>query len=282
MPQREHLGQFSRVDAASDPRAFVTLLDQLLLQAGERKQRTYQMMQVRSGGRVLDVGCGTGADVVALAQLVGPQGRASGVDHSETMIREARGRGKDCVASIEFERADARALPFRDRVFDACRCERVLEHVEQPERALREMVRVTKPGGRVVAYEPDWGTTAIDATDMELTQRLTWFLVRSVCNGWIGRRLRRLFRDAGLEHVEVDADVWTITDFELGAQLLRLEHILKSALETGVVSQTEFDVWLDSARRTGREDRFLGSLTFFYAVGVKPANEERRSQSLVP
>jgi ubiquinone/menaquinone biosynthesis C-methylase UbiE len=88
---------------------------------------------------VLDVGAGAGDDLRALAELVSPGGRVVGVDLNPT--------------SAEVQRADACALPFADGTFDACRCDRTLQHVADPQKALAEMVRVTKPGGTVVVSE---------------------------------------------------------------------------------------------------------------------------------
>lgn len=273
MQGQEHLGQFSRVDDAINPSDFVNLLDELLLQAGERKRRTYDMMQVKPGNRILDIGCGTGADVIALSEISGPTGLALGVDHSYTMISEARSRSRDHANPVQFEQAKAESLPFRNQTFDACRCERVLEHTEHPEMVLQEMARITKPSGRVVAYEPDWGTTVIDAPDPELTRRITVFLEQSVQSGRVGRQLRRLFQDAGLERVFVDADVWTITDFELAARLLRLEDALNSACDLGAITQAEVRDFLAWGKDANRRGRFLGSLTFFYGVGIKASSQ---------
>lgn len=269
MQGREHLGQFSNVDQASNPREFVSLLDQLLAQAGQRKRRTYRLMGAAPGHSVLDVGCGTGADVAALAEIVGAQGSAVGVDLSDAMLAEARERTKTISTPVTFRQGDARHLPFGSNTFDACRCERVIEHIPDAQRVIKEMVRVAKPGGRVVAYEPDWGTTAIDSPNLELTERVASYTARTVENGWIGRQLYRLFREAGLDNVAIEADVWTITDFKLGKRLMRLDHVLAHAREAGVLTENEISSWLGALETANQQGCFLGSLTFFYAIGVK-------------
>lgn len=115
------------------------------------------------GARVLEVGCGTGDDARLLAALVGQDGRIVGIDASEAMIGVAQERSSDSSLPVEFALGDVRALKFPDSAFDACRCERVLMHVDgDPPRGIEEMVRVTRPGGRIVILDLDWDTLLLD------------------------------------------------------------------------------------------------------------------------
>jgi 2-polyprenyl-3-methyl-5-hydroxy-6-metoxy-1,4-benzoquinol methylase len=101
------------------------------------KRWIFEQLQVAGGQRVLDVGCGTGDDVAAIAAVVGASGRAVGVDHSEAMIAEASNRHGD-VPGAFFEIADAQHLPFESGRFDACRTERVLQHLPDPDCAVAD------------------------------------------------------------------------------------------------------------------------------------------------
>lgn len=98
----------------------------------------------------IDVACGTGALTRELARRVGPTGRVVGVDVSSAMLERARRAGGE---SIEYVLADALALPGADDFFDAATIAFGLRNVSDYERCLREMVRATRPGGRVVVLE---------------------------------------------------------------------------------------------------------------------------------
>ena len=101
--------------------------------------------------RVLDVACGTGLVTFAAAQAIGPEGRALGVDISGHMIGGARRRAQERkAANVNFLRMDAEALELPDASFDVVLCALGLMYVPDPERALREMRRVLRPGGRIV------------------------------------------------------------------------------------------------------------------------------------
>lgn len=107
------------------------------------------------GGRALDVGCGTGRLTLELARRVGPDGAVVGVDFCPAMLERAREyvRRSPHGGSVRFVTGDADALPFADAGFDCAVMGFALRAVPDPERALAEMVRVVKPGGRVVNLE---------------------------------------------------------------------------------------------------------------------------------
>lgn len=105
---------------------------------------------------VLDVGCGVGHWTFALAGVLPRATRFNGVDREEEWVRKATQRMNDAGLSdrCEFARGDAMSLPFADNSFDLTTCQTVLIHVGDPKGAIREMLRVTRPGGMVLAVEP--------------------------------------------------------------------------------------------------------------------------------
>jgi len=107
-----------------------------------------EAMRVKPDGRYLDVGAGTGFLVAAILQR---GARASAVDASPRMVELLRAR----FPLVDARVADAERLPFADATFEGAFANMCLHHVERPEVALREMARVTKPGGRVVVTDLD-------------------------------------------------------------------------------------------------------------------------------
>jgi ubiquinone/menaquinone biosynthesis C-methylase UbiE len=102
------------------------------------------------GERVLDVACGTGLVTLAVAKAVGLQGRVVGVDISGQMIEEARARGaRQSLPNVEWMRMDAESLALPDASFDVALCALGLMYVPDPLRAVRELRRVLRPGGRL-------------------------------------------------------------------------------------------------------------------------------------
>ncbi len=245
---------FGDVDRAPEPTRFVSYLDQAATTAPIQrpKRASHEILTAASGDAVLDVGCGVGDDVRALAGIIGPTGRAVGVDFSRTLISEAHMRSRGSALPVRFARGDCCHVPFPDNAFDAVRPERKLQHIRELLVAVKEMARVVKSQGRVVDFGPDWDMMAIDSADLGLTRRIVHFRADSIASGSVGRRLSNLFRDAGLVDVEVVPIASVLPSFAAANPMLEFEAMVEKAVAAGVVSADEASRWLATSPRLPR------------------------------
>ncbi|MBI3302148.1 MAG: methyltransferase domain-containing protein [Deltaproteobacteria bacterium] len=256
----------------SDPRAFIHHLDLRNARADyqARKRHTFALFEVKAGHHLLDVGCGTGEDVRALAHLVGRTGRVVGVDSSATLIAEACKRAAGLHLPVEYYVGDVQRLDFADHTFDGCRAERVFIHLDNPRQALAEMTRVARSGTRIVVLDPDLETQVIAAEDRTVTRKILNFFCDRFRNGWMGRYLAGLFQGAQLADIAVFADTALLTDYAEAEQMLRLQDMAERAQEAGVVSVAEAATWLGQLETASQAGRFFLAFTVFCVSGRKP------------
>lgn len=269
---------FSRVDDTPEPEMLVRGMDETARWEAVRELRaqTAAWLAVAPGASILDVGCGPGDVVIDLARAAGPSGRAVGIDASAVMLAAARQRAADAGVTAEFEVGDAQALAFADDTFDASRSERTFQWLADPTGALAEMIRVTRPGGMVVVIDSDWETLAIEHPQPDLTRRiLDWFAGARPGASSIGRRMRAMFRRAGLEDITMLARA-AVLEWDPDASpgppgLPPMPILLSMATDSGVVSSSEAEAWGADAARAARDGEFCGSLTLYAVGGRKPA-----------
>ena len=268
MDGNPHTMLFTEVDRSNDPDFFVRFMDEAQKPAGIQasKQVMLARMALTPGAAVLEVGCGPGSDVLDLVDAVGPTGRLVGLDASDVMIAEARRRAVARRAPVTFEVGDVQALPFQDGEFDVCRAARLLEHLSDAGPALSEMVRVTRPGGRIVVLDFDWDTLIIDHPDRATTRAVVLSYSDSISNGWIGRQLPRLLGEQGLEVSSIDPVQifvhYALAELFLGSHLAQIQA-------TGVLSPEKARQWWDLLREADKREALLISFTAFIVAGTK-------------
>lgn len=231
-------------------------------------QRVTELLAPSSGQVILDVGCGVGNFARELAPRVGPSGRVVGLDQSTALLAVADGRWSAASLPLEFVAGDAHDLPFADATFDGCHTERVLQYLADPGRGLAEMVRVTRPGGRIVASDVDWETLVQDlpGVDRDLQRRTVRALSESVAEGWMGRQLRRRFLEAGLQDVTCDGIALNYTD-PATPEHLDLAGALVRNQERGVITAAEAEALLHAMAASCAADQFFFSTTLFTVSG---------------
>lgn len=248
---------------------FVRFLDEANATPGVRdsKPLIVEGLHLRVGQTVLDVGCGLGTDVIDVAHKLGPTGRVVGIDTSQQLINEARFRGEGLLLPVEFHTADALDLPFDDGNFDACRAERVLLLLADPKRALSEMVRVTRSGGRIAIFDYDLDTWVIDSQDRDTTNAILSSFVASVPHPWIGSRLPRLVLELGLRDVTVHSEV-ILWQYEF-VDLLLSAHVQRVG-DAGPLSVEIVRRWWEELQEMHKAGTFLSAVTAFIVSGTVP------------
>ncbi|HZV72551.1 MAG TPA: methyltransferase domain-containing protein [Conexibacter sp.] len=228
-----------------------------------------EQMRLHRGQRVLEVGCGTGDDVCTIARRVGATGHVLGIDASPLVIAEATRRSQSRNLPVEFRVGDALALDLPAESVDRCRAERLLMHAHaEPATIVGELTRVLRANGRLVVFDLDWDTLAIDGAEQELTRRIVRSYSDGVANGCVGRTLPRLLRDAGLVEVTTIPHAIEIP-FDFFGWVL--SGHLDSALAAGLFTPAELIGWWDAIDAANARGRFFAAILGFAVAGSKPA-----------
>jgi ubiquinone/menaquinone biosynthesis C-methylase UbiE len=167
-----------------------------------------------------------------------------------------------------FETGKAETLPHPDASFDGALAARLFLHVSEPETVLLELLRVVKPGGRIVAMDWDFETVTVDHPDRELTRRLLhWRNDHHGGNNWSGRQLWRLFQSAGLQNLSVHPWV-SIAHGDADGLTQSLWRAAQVACASGAISQIEQETWVRELKEHIHAGTFFASVVYFIIQGT--------------
>ncbi len=207
----------------------------------------YLLPHLRPGMRVLDVGCGPGTITRDLGALVGSEGDVLGVDIDAGVIAQA---ASACdLSQVRFAVGDALRLDANDSVYDVVHAHQVLQHLADPVAALREMRRVTRPGGLVAVRDADYAA-------------MTWYPSVPALDRWqevyraaarahegepdAGRRLLSWANAAGFAQIVPSASAWCFATPEdrqwwggMQADRIVASRIAGQAVELGLATEAE-------------------------------------------
>jgi SAM-dependent methyltransferase len=166
---------------------------------------------ITTGERVVELGCGPGGDLALLAKGVGPTGAVLAIERSPRFVSLARQSMIDQgLTQVEVREGDAYDTGLPRGSFDGGHMRLVLCNVPRPELIARELVSLVRPGGWVTSFEADYSSHHCDPPLPAWTRLLDAFKAYSAAQGIdlnVGRRTHRLFREAGLTDIQVDAVV---------------------------------------------------------------------------
>jgi ubiquinone/menaquinone biosynthesis C-methylase UbiE len=176
-----------------------------------RRALVHLALDAQPGERVLDAGCGPGFYVAEVLDRVGPEGSVVGVDASGPMLAVA---AKRCEGrpNVAFHEGEVTSLPVGEADFDRALSVQVLEYVEDVPAALGELLRVLRPGGRVLIWDVDWATVSWHSRDPERMQRFLRAWDEHLADPSLPRTLSARMREAGFVDVEIEGHAFATDD----------------------------------------------------------------------
>ena len=235
------------------------------------RQRSCERLALQPGQRVLDIGCGPATDTVALGRIVGPAGRVHGLDYDAAMVGQAQAHAlaEGVSGWVLHHHGNATALPWPEGHFDACRSAGVFQHLIDPELGFDEVLRVTRPGGRLVVVDTDWASLTIDCAEAGIERRLVRFCAESMVeNPYSGRRLPGMFRARRLRDVQIEVIAMFVTELALARQIVRLDALEQEAMAAGVIDAEESRRWQASLECSATSAGFFACVNAVMVSGV--------------
>ncbi len=248
-------------------------------QAGTLAELLHHDTVYPAGAKVLEVGCGTGAQTVILAAN-SPEAEIISIDVSAESIDKARQFVEDeGITNVTFQQANIFELPFEDETFDHIFVCFVLEHLMAPLEALACIKRVLKTGGSITAIEGDHGSALFhpDSPEAHLAiQCLIDLQAQTGGDSLIGRRLYPLLCEAGFGDVTVSPRFvyvdssrpsW-VDGFTKKTFTAMVEGVREQALESCMIDEQTWDKGIAGLYRSAEDDGVF-CYTFFKGVGIK-------------
>lgn len=254
---------FTSSSHGSEFEAYIAALESFnqIPQLQELKKLGHERIGIGPGARVLEVGCGFGLETLRLARLVAPDGSVAGCDLSADFLAEAGRRAQAAGLDIAFTQADAEALPYPDGSFEMLWAERVLIYVPDVRRAVSQMRRVLRPGGRVALIEPDISTSTINLENRALVRRVMGHEAdTNVAHGWLPGLLRVVLEEMGFRDIELATRVLVFAP-ELAASYFA--QCGRSAVTAGVISDAELHAWNAGIQELVQSGKLFATVGYF-------------------
>lgn len=220
---------------------------------------------------VLELGCGTGANLRSLAKRSNFTGRAVGVDQCEAFIRAAiaYSRVEKLDGQIEFKAGDAHSTVFPESSFDVVIAHTLISHVSDPAQVLKEMARLVRPGGTVVIFDGDYASLTYAYADPDSGREMDAALAAATFNNpTIMRELPRMLPMHGLRLKAA----WGDAVAEIGqASFFRsfADTYIPYVRKAGVLPNSMIDAWYEWQQQAMKEGSFFASCNYYAYLATR-------------
>jgi len=234
-----------------------------------QRMQTLSAMSLRSGERVLDAGCGTGLLIQGMVSAVGENGQIVGIDFSNDMLDVARERFQS-IDRVSLQQASVTDLPLESESFDAASCTQTLLYVDDVEKAISELYRVLKPGGRIAVLETDWRGLVLNSEDDAISNRVIDAWDNGVASPNLPVKLTLMLQKQGFTAISTKAIPLLNTSYSpTSFSAMMLEFFAEMAVKQGVFDKPGSIEWLNQFPRLEMQQAYFFCINRFLFTAVK-------------
>ena len=238
-----------------------------------QREELRRSLRASAGESILDLGSGPGFLACELAQEVGATGRIVAVDISPDMnsIASKRIAAAGLGERVEILEGDATALPFVDAVFEAAVSTQVIEYLAEPDAALSQLVRVLRPGGRLVIVDTDWDSLVWAATDRRRAARIAAVWNEHLADPYLPRSLAPRLHAAGFEVGEIRIVPILNTTYDAKTFSYNIAPLIAAFVPgRGGVSEDDATEWLNDLAELQHQGRYFFSINRYLFAASRP------------
>lgn len=253
----------------------------MLPDVAEHRKWLTGLLNLEKARCVVDLGCGTGQDLLLIADRARADAKLIGLDKSPAQLVKARTCSEyDTRISLLEHDIGETALPFEDASVDIVYSNNLLECLKDPSALVKKMIRILLPEGQVLCAHWDWDSQIIDADDRDVVRRI----IHAFCDwkqdwmeysdGWMGRRMGGLFHQSCDFEGQLLARTLTNTQFQANSFGYERIQDFSRLLQHGLILASDYQQLLTEVRKRVEAGRYFYSITCFVFVGLKKPKEK--------
>ncbi|NGM61990.1 methyltransferase domain-containing protein [Sphingobacterium sp. SGG-5] len=238
---------------------------------GGVKERSYEYFRsVPDGGTIVDLGCGTGQDVLNMARIFeGSHFNLIGIDHDPNMIKKGHELA-DTDTGITFLLADVATIPLSDTSANGIRMERLVQHVPNPLGLFTEVYRVLHGDGVVVVVESDWKSLSFYNGDLAVSDKINDYLsAQKVNNGRAAQSLSTYLNTTGFRNIAIAVQPFVLTRYQDACTYLWIDKMIDEMLTLHLIDEKEHKDFIEAQKHADETGYFSCSMNIVTVSAIK-------------